>query len=474
MIKKVIIIDDSSTALNLLKAAFENCFWEVYVAKTAVVAYDLIFKVAPDLIVTDAIMPVVGGFQLVKTIRKNEKISKIPVIVYSVLPEKNAKFYIKEDSIEYFLSKDDNYDELIKLAEEITKKYPLDEAYKEEILKEISNNEENTIEDVIQEPEVDEVIEEEKEPEINFELLESEIKENCDYSLEDKKLFSDLFKVMYPYLDYDLMIVFPYFSEENKKFVYFDIKDIIISRFFQSYILNKLAADDVVLFKKYAPNLNTILKEEEFLSKLEFSFEYKGAKTVYVAFYSKKANKWQNEDNIESIKRVLEKLFKNRYIDKFLKHNKKDGISNKYYSNKSDLDIYNKFETEEKNSYVGILDITNFSDLKANLSVEELDIINSRISQKIINYIDKDEYVFKNDEDEYIVLIYAKNENRAAYKFNCIIRLLDEISYNNYHIESVVGASCCIIDKVFNIREAQKTARVALEFTSASDRVVVQ
>ena len=91
MIKKVIIIDDSSTALNLLKAAFENCFWEVYITKTASFAYDLIFEVAPDLIVTDAIMPVMGGFQLVKTIRKNEKISKIPVIVYSVLPENNAK-----------------------------------------------------------------------------------------------------------------------------------------------------------------------------------------------------------------------------------------------------------------------------------------------------------------------------------------------------------------------------------------------
>ena len=473
MIKKVIIIDDSSTALNLLKAAFENCFWEVYITKTASFAYDLIFEVAPDLIVTDAIMPVMGGFQLVKTIRKNEKNSKIPVIVYSVLPENNAKYYMKEDSIEYFLTKDDNYDELIKLADEITKKYPLDDSYKEEILK-VKSVSQTEVDEVVESFDEIEQTAEEIEPEIDFQLLENMAKENCDYSSDDENLFSNVFKILYPFLNYDLMIISPYFCEENKKLIYFDIKDIILSRFFQNYILNKFKADDVVLFKKYAPNLKTIVKEEDFTSTVELSFEYKGIKTAYVSFYSKKENKWQNEANIESVKRVLEKLFKNRYIDKFSKQNKKDGISNRYYSNKSDLDIYNKFENEEKNSYVGILDITNFSDLKANLSVEELDIINSKISQQIVSYIDKDEYVFKNDEDEYVVVIYAKNENRAAYKFNCIVRLLDEISYNTYRIESVVGASCCIIDKVFNVREAQKTARVALEFTSASDRVVVQ
>ena len=473
MIKKVIIIDDSSTALNLLKAAFENCFWEVYITKTASSAYDLIFEVAPDLIVTDAIMPVMGGFQLVKTIRKNEKISKIPVIVYSVLPENNAKYYMKEDLIEYFLTKDDNYDELIKLADEITKKYPLDDSYKKEILKVKSVSKEE-VNEVVEFFDKIEQTEEENEPEIDFQLLENMVKENCDYSSDDENLFLNVFKILYSFLNYDLMIISPYFCEEDKKLIYFDIKDIILSRFFQNYILNKFEADDVVLFKKYAPNLKTIVKEEDFASMAELSFEYKGIKTANILFYSKKENKWQNEANIESVKRVLEKLFKNRYIDKFSKFNKKNGISNKYYSNKSDLDIYNKFENEEKNSYVGILDITNFSDLKANLSVEELDIINSKISQQIVSYIDKDEYVFKNDEDEYVIVIYAKNENRAAYKFNCIIRLLDEISYNTYRIESVVGASCCIIDKVFNVREAQKTARVALEFTSASDRVVVQ
>ena len=472
MAKKVIIIDDSSTALNLLKTTFENYFWEVYTTKSGTIAYEMIFKIAPDLIVTDAIMPVMGGFQLVKSIRKNEKISKIPVIVYSVLPENNAKYYIKEDSIEYFLTKDDNYDELIELAEEIVKKYPIDDKYKEEILGDAKDSQE---EEQIQQQEIieEEIIEEEIEPVLDYGLLDKELKEKCDYSVDDKKLFSQLFNFLHPLLNYDLAVAAPVEENENKT-IYFDIKDIILSRFFQNSILNKFNAKNPVFFKKYAPNLNTISNEEEFLSKIELNFEYSEVQTACVVFYSKKENKWQNEENVEIIKRLLNKLFKNRYIEKFSHLNKKEEISKKYYSSKPEISIPLKFEIENKNSYVGILDIVNFSDLKSGLSVEELDIINSKISEKIVNYIDKDEFVFKNDEDEYIILIYAKNDNRAAYKFNCIVRLLEDIVYNTYKVESVAGAACCIVDGVFNIKEAEKTARIALDFTNSTDKVVVQ
>ena len=470
MTKKVIIIDDSSTALNLLKTTFESYLWEVYTAKSCDKAYEMIFDVAPDLIITDAIMPVVGGFQLVKSIRKNEKISKIPVIVYSVLPEKNAKFYIKEDSIEYFLTKDDNYDELMKLAEEITKKYPLSDKYKEEILDTKKEAKEEQNEEIIIEQEV---FEEETETILNLETLEKDLKEKLNHPKDDKEFFFNLFSFLYQILNYDLSIIHPYSDNKNSD-IYFDIKDIILSRLFQNFILNKYKASNSTLFKKYAPNLKTISSEEDFLTKLEMEFEYKNSQTASVTFYSQANNKWQNQENIETIKQLLNKLFKNRYINKSSNFNKKEEISKKYSLNKPEMNLSLKLENETENSYIGILDIINFADLKNNLTTEELDIVNSKISEKIINYIDKNEHVYKNDEDEYIIIIYAKNENRAAYKFNCIVRLLEEISYNTFKIESTIGASSCIIDNVLNINEAEKTARIALEFTNSTDKVVVQ
>ena len=96
MTKKLIIIDDSATQLNFLKTFFANNGWEVCGVQSAKIGYEMIFDYAPDLIITDAVMPLMGGFQLLKLIRENEKISKIPIIVYSILAEENAKFYINE------------------------------------------------------------------------------------------------------------------------------------------------------------------------------------------------------------------------------------------------------------------------------------------------------------------------------------------------------------------------------------------
>ena len=94
--KKVIIIDDSVVQLNLLKTFFADNFWEAYGATSAKVGYDMIFDIVPDLIITDAIMPVIGGFQLIKMVKKNEIISKIPILVYSVLNPKSSKLYVKK------------------------------------------------------------------------------------------------------------------------------------------------------------------------------------------------------------------------------------------------------------------------------------------------------------------------------------------------------------------------------------------
>ena len=52
MTKKVIIIDDSTTQLNLLKTIMTKNDWEVYSAKSAKIGYEMIFDIAPDLVIT--------------------------------------------------------------------------------------------------------------------------------------------------------------------------------------------------------------------------------------------------------------------------------------------------------------------------------------------------------------------------------------------------------------------------------------
>lgn len=466
MTKKVIIIDDSTTSLNLLKSKFAIDSWEVHGTTSAKDAYEMIFDVAPDIIITDAIMPLIGGFQFVRMTRQNEKISKIPIVVYSVLPESNAKFYIKEDLIEYFLTKNENIDELVEFANNLIEKYSLSEEYKLEILKtkfEISNP--------IGEVKIPEKLEESV---IDKKALEQKIKEKYNFNLSDEKIFSEIFAILYPILDYDLCIVVPNPCYKKEKSIFFDIRDIIISPIFQSAAAEKYQAYDIVLFKKYAPNLKMITNEDEFYSKVEFSFEYKDKNIADLVFYSKEKSKWENEQNLEIIKDVLFSFFKARFINRNSSSNKKEGFSEKYFSEKFNILPKQEISSDKENIYTGIVSISNYNEITSHLAEEDFDILNSKISEKIMNCLEPEEQISKNDEDEYMVVIYVKDKKNAMSRFNCIINAIEQINYDNYSPQALIGACDCNIDGNYNIFEAQKHAHQALEEASKTEKTVIK
>lgn len=474
MTKKLIIIDDSATQLNILKTFFVNDGWEVSAIQSAKIGFEMIFDFAPDLIITDAIMPLMGGFQLIKQIREDEKISKIPVIVYSVLNEMNAKFYIKEELNEYFLRKDNNYSELLSLANEFIKKCPLDKEYKEEILKiglehyrqkQVKEENTNTTEDDIQKTDDDSAsidlqqVQTENHEQFNINISDfiSKLKENTDFKYTDEKNFKQILSVLYSFLDYDLAVIniFSFEGQENK--VFFDIKDIILSPILKDNILNKFKTTTNLMYKKYAPNLTTIMQESEFQSKIEFNFKYKDSNIGDMIFYSREKLKWDSESLIEEIENALYSIMKARYIIKNSEVSKKDSIANKYFS----FDKFNHLKNEQ-DVYFGIIHIENFSDLSMNMPQEEFDTINSKISEKIIACLEKEEKIYKNIEDEYGVVIFAKDKKHLLHRLNFILKELEGVSLSNSVQFSIIATSC-MIDNAFNIIEAQKVVRNAFE-----------
>ncbi|MBR2069552.1 MAG: response regulator [Candidatus Gastranaerophilales bacterium] len=463
MTKKVIIIDDSLTSLNLIKTAFAGSDWEVYCAQNAKSALDMIYDVAPDIIVTDAIMPVMGGFQLLKLIRSNPKTSKIPVIVYSVLDEKNSKFYIKKERAEYYLKKSETLDELLTLANNVIKEHPIDDDYKYEILK-TSSKFDNFIQSYAEPTEIPTA------PPLKFEELEAKFKEKYDFTRSDDKILSEIFSIIYPILEYNLAVVSVESFEKKEKTAYFDIRDIILSPIFQNHVLNSLETKNSFLFKKYAPNLKVITNEEEFFTKIRFDFEYKENNVATVIFYSKDKSKWMDNNYLDVIKNVLDNFFKARYINKSSRVHKTNELSNKYFIDKFDF----KFDSQTKREmYTAIIDITNLKDLQDNLSSEEMDFLNSKISEKLISFVSDDERVYKNDEGGYNLVIFAKDEAHANQKLGWVIDILDEINIENNKVDINIGASNCKIDNQFNFYEAQKCAHVALDSANSQDRVVI-
>ncbi|WP_437733282.1 response regulator [Sorangium sp. So ce1335] len=86
----VLIADDSSDNLEVLSSALISDGLEVAVACDGEEAVELANKAQPDLILLDALMPVLSGFEACRQIKANPATQSIPVMFMTALAE--AKF----------------------------------------------------------------------------------------------------------------------------------------------------------------------------------------------------------------------------------------------------------------------------------------------------------------------------------------------------------------------------------------------
>jgi CheY-like chemotaxis protein len=82
-VRKVLVVDDESNMRFLLRMVFELEGFEVVEAHHGAVALKLVKEEQPDLVVTDLMMPVMGGRELIERLRADAETADIPIIVVS-------------------------------------------------------------------------------------------------------------------------------------------------------------------------------------------------------------------------------------------------------------------------------------------------------------------------------------------------------------------------------------------------------
>jgi CheY-like chemotaxis protein len=79
--KKILVVDDEPDVRNFLAACIQDAGFIVDSAIDGQEALEKIEKEMPDLMTLDMVMPRKSGIELIRTLRKNDKWSQLPVIV---------------------------------------------------------------------------------------------------------------------------------------------------------------------------------------------------------------------------------------------------------------------------------------------------------------------------------------------------------------------------------------------------------
>jgi DNA-binding response OmpR family regulator len=108
----VLLVDDSPEALGFLTAALEDAGVTVLVARSGEAALGIAEKVVPDVILMDAVMPGLDGFETCRRLKGMPTVSHVPVIFMTGLTETEHIVHALESGGVDFLSKPINVDEL--------------------------------------------------------------------------------------------------------------------------------------------------------------------------------------------------------------------------------------------------------------------------------------------------------------------------------------------------------------------------
>jgi DNA-binding response OmpR family regulator len=108
----VLLVDDSPEALGFLTEALEQSGFSVLIATSGASALNIVDRITPDLILLDAVMPGMDGFETCRRLKTSGCVTQVPVIFMTGLTEtEHVVHALGAGGVDY-LTKPINIDEL--------------------------------------------------------------------------------------------------------------------------------------------------------------------------------------------------------------------------------------------------------------------------------------------------------------------------------------------------------------------------
>jgi DNA-binding response OmpR family regulator/DNA-binding CsgD family transcriptional regulator len=108
----VLLVDDSPDSLGFLTEALEGSGFSVLIATSGRSALDIVERITPDLVLLDAVMPDLDGFETCRRLKAVPSVSQVPVIFMTGLTETEHVVHALGSGGVDYLTKPINIDEL--------------------------------------------------------------------------------------------------------------------------------------------------------------------------------------------------------------------------------------------------------------------------------------------------------------------------------------------------------------------------
>ncbi|MBG0511585.1 response regulator [Agrobacterium sp. MOPV5] len=108
----VLLVDDSPEALGFLTDALEQSGFSALIATSGQAALNIAERITPDIILLDAVMPAMDGFETCRRLKANAAVTQVPVIFMTGLTETEHVVRALESGGVDYLTKPINIDEL--------------------------------------------------------------------------------------------------------------------------------------------------------------------------------------------------------------------------------------------------------------------------------------------------------------------------------------------------------------------------
>ena len=103
--RTILIVDDEEDVLDLLQLVFETSGFEVRRASTGKSAVSSAYEQPPDVVLLDVMMPEMDGWQVLRTLKGDERTRHIPVVMLSARAERRDKMIGLQEGAEGYIAK---------------------------------------------------------------------------------------------------------------------------------------------------------------------------------------------------------------------------------------------------------------------------------------------------------------------------------------------------------------------------------